>query len=373
MDADSGNDLQRVPLGRQIAAILRERIRTGHAPGDRLPSEVQYAKEFGVSTLTMREALAFLVQEGRIVRKRGSGTYVADRASGRFTAILSRRDAAHQNASFFFQRITRELCERARADGLPHRLYNGYGHVGDGVPVNAFGENWDDLEEAIEADEVGGVIALNADASGRWHEAARRKGLPVVGHGRVYDHSVRISLAGLVQQGVEHLHGRGCRRLALIGWGGGPLTNPFCEMLDLLGLPVREDWIRVWRHPCEPGSGYHNLQEIWATPGRKPDGLVVTDEVLFDSAVPAILSLGIEVPGDLRIVRHANKGMGSFAPFPTARLEIDPGELARGMLMLYSTLREGGPADPPHRLVRPALLSDAAAPVQTAPDTAAPQ
>ena len=352
-------DSNRVPRSQQIAGVLRERIRTSHEPGDRLSSEVKFAEEFGVSTLTIREALAFLVQEGRVVRRRGSGTYVAETAQAEFVAILTQLDTIHQNTSYFFQLLTQQVCDQARAQGLPYRLYHGYGNT-DVTPLDSFGEAGSNLVGAINDGDVRGIIALNADARGRWHAVAKDRGLPLVGHGRVYDHSVRISNADLAQQGVEYLHNCGRRRLALIGWGGPIVSAPFREALDTFGLAARDAWIRVDRHPCGPGAGYHSLQEIWAAAGRKPDGLVVTDEVLFDSAVPAILELGISVPDDLMVIRHANRGMGGFAPFPVARLEIDPAAIASGMLGLYRELADHGTAQPPHRLVLPKLVVEQA-------------
>ena len=45
--------------------------------GDRLPSERELAKQFGVSRMTLRQAIQTLADEGILERKIGSGTYVA--------------------------------------------------------------------------------------------------------------------------------------------------------------------------------------------------------------------------------------------------------------------------------------------------------
>lgn len=59
---------------------LRQRIGTGEFPvGSRLPSEPELAKELRVSRPTLREALRVLADEGLLLRRRGSGTYVAER------------------------------------------------------------------------------------------------------------------------------------------------------------------------------------------------------------------------------------------------------------------------------------------------------
>lgn len=50
--------------------------------GEPLPSEPRLMRDYGVSRSTVRRALARLEAEGRIVRKRGSGTYARDGAQG---------------------------------------------------------------------------------------------------------------------------------------------------------------------------------------------------------------------------------------------------------------------------------------------------
>lgn len=64
------------PKYAEIGARLRERC-GGLAVGSRLPSERALAGEFGVSAMTVRQALALLVEEGWITRRPGSGTFVS--------------------------------------------------------------------------------------------------------------------------------------------------------------------------------------------------------------------------------------------------------------------------------------------------------
>lgn len=62
----------------QVAARLRDRILSGHwGPGTVLPTEARLGKEFGISRITVRQALALLDEEGLIRRHQGSGTYVS--------------------------------------------------------------------------------------------------------------------------------------------------------------------------------------------------------------------------------------------------------------------------------------------------------
>ncbi len=66
-----------LPLYRQLAEILLEGIRSGnYSPGDRIPSEPQLAKDYGIGRPTVRQAIDVLVRQRLLSRRRGSGTYV---------------------------------------------------------------------------------------------------------------------------------------------------------------------------------------------------------------------------------------------------------------------------------------------------------
>lgn len=67
-----------VPLWAQIERLLREMISSGaYTEGSRLPSEPEMASMFGVSRMTVRQAVQRLVEEGRLTRGRGRGTFVS--------------------------------------------------------------------------------------------------------------------------------------------------------------------------------------------------------------------------------------------------------------------------------------------------------
>lgn len=66
-----------VPLYYQVATRLQQLIEDGAIPvGSRLENEVELAERLGVSRPTMRRAIAYLVERGMLVRKRGVGTRI---------------------------------------------------------------------------------------------------------------------------------------------------------------------------------------------------------------------------------------------------------------------------------------------------------
>jgi DNA-binding LacI/PurR family transcriptional regulator len=84
IDANSPN-----PLYLQIARTLRERIASGTLrPLDRLPPEVELARDLEVSRGTIRQAFDILVQEGLLTRTQGKGTFISDHPGRATSGII---------------------------------------------------------------------------------------------------------------------------------------------------------------------------------------------------------------------------------------------------------------------------------------------
>ncbi len=85
LDADNP-----IPLYFQLKTIIESRITSGEFnPGDKIPSENQLCEDYGVSRTTARQAIAELVNIGKLVRTQGRGTFVADRPSDRLLYRLT--------------------------------------------------------------------------------------------------------------------------------------------------------------------------------------------------------------------------------------------------------------------------------------------
>src|SRR5713226_4901213 len=79
-----------LPLYQQLQRALREAIEKRLlAPDDALPAERQIASDLSVSRITVRKALDGLVEEGLLVRRQGSGNFVAARIEKNFAKLTS--------------------------------------------------------------------------------------------------------------------------------------------------------------------------------------------------------------------------------------------------------------------------------------------
>jgi GntR family transcriptional regulator len=90
-----------ISLYYQIAIDLRSRIARGEwVDNNRLPSENHLAAEYQVSRMTLRQALAYLENEGILARKRGLGTFIE---------VDPKRVSSTLNFPISFSRQMREL------------------------------------------------------------------------------------------------------------------------------------------------------------------------------------------------------------------------------------------------------------------------
>jgi GntR family transcriptional regulator len=72
------NEESGIPLYYQIKELIREKIDNGDWKiGDKIPNELDLAKDFMVSRSTIRQAILELVNEGILTRKKGVGTFVS--------------------------------------------------------------------------------------------------------------------------------------------------------------------------------------------------------------------------------------------------------------------------------------------------------
>ncbi|SMB99795.1 transcriptional regulator, GntR family [Thermanaeromonas toyohensis ToBE] len=77
------------PLHEQLKDILKQKIIEGEfKPGEALPGERQLMHTYGVSRVTVRQAIGELVSEGLLYRQHGRGTFVAPRRIERPLAYL---------------------------------------------------------------------------------------------------------------------------------------------------------------------------------------------------------------------------------------------------------------------------------------------
>ena len=97
-----------VPLYEQMITLLRDHL-DNHviAAGERLPSEAELCKKYGVSRITVRRAIDELVEEGYLERKQGKGTFVTQKRAA--VSVMSLEDHATEGFSSRYGKETNRL------------------------------------------------------------------------------------------------------------------------------------------------------------------------------------------------------------------------------------------------------------------------
>lgn len=112
------------PVYIQIHNTIKRDIEAGRwSIGDRIPSERELAVDFGVSRMTLRQAIQTLVDEGILERRVGAGTYVAnqkvqEKMSGvtSFTDIMLAQGKTPSSRTVSFRVANPSLSEKEKLD-----------------------------------------------------------------------------------------------------------------------------------------------------------------------------------------------------------------------------------------------------------------
>ncbi|WP_075813728.1 FadR/GntR family transcriptional regulator [Corynebacterium sp. CNJ-954] len=97
----------RSPLVTQVIDIMRKKVSSGAWPvGARIPLEAELQRDYGVSRVTLRQAVQALVHVGILVTVQGSGTYV--RSTSELEAVFQRFLAEEDLTSLLEARLAIE-------------------------------------------------------------------------------------------------------------------------------------------------------------------------------------------------------------------------------------------------------------------------
>lgn len=339
-------NLHRTPVYQQIAVHLRREIRQHRRAGEKLETVLQLGARFGVSGLTISQALSILVQEGLVESRKGSGTYVSATRPAARVALILPAGVGDGTASFFWLRLAHDLHRRLLAKGMA-------------VQVN-LADGGSDRPEAVAA-----AIAMGVKASAPCLQGYAASGVPMVGLDEEFSRRASFSVPGMIREAVGVFQHFGRRRLAMLtvqsDTAGAPsswLAHLFTQQLTAAGLSVEPQWLRgLPPGGTAEGDVAHIFQSQWKDKATRPDGLLIADDTAFPAAAAALLRLGIHIPDELLVVVATNRGSGMYIPFPAVSIENDPEELAEVLLDLLSATLDGTAATSPQsRVLEPKVM-----------------
>jgi DNA-binding LacI/PurR family transcriptional regulator/DNA-binding transcriptional regulator YhcF (GntR family) len=316
--ADRGRLERPLTLIAQVEQILREAIRDGRFPANRLPTEVDLAEQLGVSRETVRLAAERLQREGLLVKYRRKGTFTQpppltlremparQMLLGYLQAdYFSPSTASHETERSFDQeeavtRVMRGLmlqgalaeaaranCDMAVRQASPARMGEVFRRLQEGARLN-------------------GVIFASFGGE-KLLRRATGLGLPIV----LLDHdlhlpnvsSVRDDSFGGARQAVASLAELGHRRIAFAQWRQADL-NPwrvtgYRQGMREASLPRR----RAWEIPIAlTTGGACQFVERWLQLAPRPTAAICFNNSLARLIIHELRTRGIRVPFDISIM-----------------------------------------------------------------------
>ncbi|MEK0313218.1 GntR family transcriptional regulator [Cohnella sp. 56] len=340
---DAGKKLVKGPLvlyeqmRLKIIEMIAERRLQPHDP---LPSEVELAALFGVSTRTSKEALTALAKEGVVYRLPRRGTFLAEQpgvggagGGAKLAVVLPAIDD-----------YAGKIVEAAILAGKRHGVEIAL-HISGGVPET----EEEMIKEAASAQEIGGVIWFPGNRKACSHEVLRLhlSSFPIV----IVDRAFReIDIPS-----VSHDHYQGAYDLTswLIGQGHsqiGFITE------DIEGIMSREERYHGYLQalldcgiPFSRSLSYICADAPEADEARRQKDLLAfvlahpemsavfcANDLLANLTINTCVRHGIDVPGRLSVAGFTDSAAAqrSVVPITTVRKPPEPlGEAAVELLL----------------------------------------
>ncbi len=355
--------IKNIPLHLQIAERLRHDLRLTGRPGEKFGSQNELALRFGVSAITIREAVGALVQEGLLERRHGSGTYVRDAGANQAIGVLIELDISCPGTSFYWTRLTQELRLAFEAAGHATRLYAGHTRSGEPPPERPTCTGfWQDLAKS----RIRALVIVGTDVRDEWRRDIEAHGVLVA---TTHDNGPQAdSHYNMIRAGTRRLIEHGCRRPGVMAFGTAASPDlayrAFAEEMAAQDLPISAArTAHVGTDVYDGLAGVDDFRRLWRQPAElRPDGLLVGSDRLVRPALAAIRLLDVAVPEELIIAAHTHRGeINGDLPFPIIRLEVDPAARARHLadILLHKLAGEPPRPDPdlePYRIIDPLRL-----------------
>lgn len=321
--------------------------------GRRLQPEEILAKSLGVGVRQLRKSLSELVDEGVLVRRRGSGTYVRRMPSpGEATGggavspdvlFVSNGGQTVMNGQPAKLRLGL-WSDLACMQHPNHEILTGMAQeaeqLGHYLAVHSLVEQRNqpvspqELTRRLERSPEDGYI-VNA----KWAELFEKTGADRQ-HSVIYYHSSTISVSHVplvmfntdeaIERAIRLLSEQGCRRIAMIGRIPARQREEaaYVTGCQLVGQTYRGTQFLDFFSP----SAFQEVGQILLKGDPRPDGIYVADDHLMPGFVQTLRDLGIEAGRDLAVITLSNADVPLPEDYEWSRIEFEPRQFGRTLI-----------------------------------------
>jgi len=330
-------------------------------PGAKMPTVRSICSQFGTSSSTLDRVLEELAREGRIVRRHGSGVYVAERKKANTIALVSGVDPFSVGQSPFYPMICELLRKGVIGLGREFKFYLDPHFEAHGMRSRA--DFLKDMEDGLL---LGALFIATAHPEIFPVMNAARFPYVAMTDCALAQRRFHVDAPSLVELGVRELAKAGRKRLCLLTWDGFGSEMEKCHAafksaLSANGLKLSEGaiWTRKAKLPDDdvvprPLFGARAFKELFASGPGAFDGMVCTDDMLCSGALSAMRDARTRP----LVATHANKGSPVLALEGRGliRLQVDTDALAADAVAALDALLDGEDAGPFSRTAKVEVL-----------------
>jgi DNA-binding LacI/PurR family transcriptional regulator len=314
---------------RRVFDYLHANIQSGTLKvGDRLPSEAELGKLFDASRITVAKAVLDLQRMGLVTRRPGAGTHVLAQhhASGHTFGLL----IPELGLTEIFEPICLGMMRSpfARPDALL------WGNASTSVRESA--KEGEQMVNSFIVQKVSGVFFAPLELTGEKDAANRRIArsleraqIPFVLLDRCYMPFPERSAHDLVgvdnrragYMATAHLLGQGLTRLAYFGEPN--VANTVDARIAGFHEALRNFQIRPEQDPAWRGSPLDEAFVRRLLDTLRPEGIVCANDLTAARLMQMLMSLGVRIPEDVRIVGMDDVKYASLLPVPLTTIHQD--------------------------------------------------
>jgi len=348
------------PLYLQIVDDIKSKIASKQLKaGDQLGSHAALSSTYGVSLITVKKALATLVNEGVVFSRVGKGTYVA-------RPLLDARRNEHPAIGLVIQDIRSPFFSRIMHSVEDAAYKLGY-HV---LLSNSSGKAEKEEAQIARFRKFGVQGMIIASMSHKYHATPTirkmlHEGFPFVMVSYIADEDIPFvgsdhELGGFMA--TEYLIKSGYERIGYISGEKGNMVGDLRQRgyeraMKTYGRRIDK---RLIFHLGMKGE-WHDYQsgyEIGKRFGRlsvRPDALFVYNDLSALGFEQSILDQGLNVPEDVAIVGFDDIDRGEYAAIPLTTVRQPTDLIGKEAMDLMVKLTQGKEPSP-RRILKPALV-----------------
>jgi DNA-binding LacI/PurR family transcriptional regulator len=327
------------PVYQQIKSTLRQEISGGHYPPDSaFITQRALCERFGVSNTTAVRVLNDLVGEGLLVRRRGLGTFVAERTT------------AERGVERVISCILHGLQDSYVAQVLSG-VESVCNELGYRLLLTDTGESAHREEEALRHAQRAGVDGVVLyPVEGRGHAGVlsdlRSQDVPVVMIDRyrpdVICDAVTVDNDDVGYQLTKGLIALGHERIATL-WSETDCTSVHERLAGHIralrenGLPIRSEFTALRRYwPTDEHARQLQLQHLIELP-EPPTAMLCSNGYVVAAAVHDLIALGVAVPDTIDIAGMDDAGPYNLLPLTVLCASLPSKELGRQAAQLLNS------------------------------------